>query len=136
MLMVKKQFGRREIIRVVGFIVLMTIVIFAVVAFLVTRGSYAPSVPSNNSDGKATVRGEAVCLPHKNSDGPQTLECAIGVKTDEGIYYSLSDTSKSYTNIATIQTGSKYEITGNIEERSDPKYATAGSIRVEKLRQL
>lgn len=134
--MVKKQLGRKELIKVIAFVVLATIAIFAAVAFLVTRGSHAPSAPINSSDGTATVSGLAVCLPHKNTEGPQTLECAIGLKDDKGIYYSLSDTDQTYANIAKVQTGTRYEVSGNLEERSDPKYATAGIIRVEKLRQL
>ena len=133
--MVKKQLSRREIIKVVGVVVLLTIIIFTVVAFLVTRGSYAPSA-SDHHDGKATVKGLAVCLPHKNTDGPQTLECAIGIRDDKGVYYSLSDSDESYSNISTVQTGKTYEVTGNLEERSDPKYQTAGIVRIESISEL
>jgi heat shock protein HslJ len=38
---------------------------------------------------RATLSGEYVCLPHKNTGGPQTLECAFGLKTDVGEYYAL-----------------------------------------------
>jgi hypothetical protein len=43
-----------------------------------------PDVPQ-----EATLDGEVVCLPHKDTSGPQTLECAFGLKTDDGTHYAL-----------------------------------------------
>ncbi|OGI68524.1 hypothetical protein A2738_01420 [Candidatus Nomurabacteria bacterium RIFCSPHIGHO2_01_FULL_42_15] len=36
-----------------------------------------------------TKEGRIVCLPHTNPDGPQTLECAFGFRTNDGVYYAL-----------------------------------------------
>src|SRR3989344_5401804 len=36
-----------------------------------------------------TKEGRVVCLPHVNQEGPQTLECAFGLKTTDGLYYGL-----------------------------------------------
>ncbi len=36
------------------------------------------------------VTGTFVCLPHKDTTGPQTEECAFGIKTDEGIHYAVN----------------------------------------------
>lgn len=47
-----------------------------------------PSVPSDTPQ-RVTLEGEYVCLPHKETSGPQTLECAFGLKTDEGSFYAL-----------------------------------------------
>lgn len=38
---------------------------------------------------RATLTGEYLCLPHVDQDGPQTLECALGLKTESGEYYAL-----------------------------------------------
>ncbi len=38
---------------------------------------------------RGTLTGEYVCLPHVDTEGPQTLECAAGLKTDVGEYYAL-----------------------------------------------
>ena len=38
---------------------------------------------------RASLTGEYLCLPHTNSSGPQTDECAIGMKADDGKYYAL-----------------------------------------------
>lgn len=38
---------------------------------------------------RGTLTGEYVCLPHRDTDGPQTDECAPGLKTDVGEYYAI-----------------------------------------------
>ena len=130
--MVKRRLSRKEISKVIAFVVVGTIMIFAVVAFLVTRGTHAPSAINQDSDGTATIEGLAVCLPHRNTDGPQTLECAIGIRDDKGIYYSLGGNDTSML----IETGKRYKVSGNIEERADTRYQTAGVVRVKTIQQL
>ena len=39
--------------------------------------------------GEVTKEGEFLCLPHRDTSGPVTLECAFGLKTTAGIYYAL-----------------------------------------------
>jgi hypothetical protein len=36
-----------------------------------------------------TLQGKTVCLPHKDTSGPVTLECAIGLQAVSGDYYVL-----------------------------------------------
>lgn len=38
---------------------------------------------------RGTLTGEYVCLPHRNAEGPQTDECALGLKTDAGEYFAI-----------------------------------------------
>lgn len=46
--------------------------------------------PSPNLENKrGSLSGEYVCLPHVDTEGPQTMECAFGLKTDEGEYYAV-----------------------------------------------
>lgn len=134
--MVKKQVGRKEYIKVGAFVVIATVAIFAVVAFIVTRGSSAPSVSMEKRGDESIVKGLAVCLPHKDTEGPQTMECAIGIKDSQGIYYSLNDTNNAYLNVGQIQTGKRYQVTGMIEERADATYDTAGIIRINTVKEL
>lgn len=42
-------------------------------------------IPNNT----ITITGTFTCLPHKNTSGPQTMECAFGLKADDGHYYAL-----------------------------------------------
>jgi hypothetical protein len=40
-----------------------------------------------------TFTGTYVCLPHRDTSGPTTLECAFGLQTDDGSYYALDMTA-------------------------------------------
>jgi hypothetical protein len=39
---------------------------------------------------RATLAGEYVCLPHKDTTGPQTDECEAGLRTDTGEYFAFN----------------------------------------------
>lgn len=62
--------------------------VFALVVLAITPPPasvvLAPEVVEN-----ATVVGEYACLPHASTDGPQTMECALGIHTQDGAYYAL-----------------------------------------------
>lgn len=60
-----------------------------------------PTPPQSIESQRTTLVGEHTCLPHADTSGPQTLECALGIKTDDGNYYALdfSLTSQQYPNI-------------------------------------
>lgn len=82
---------------------------------------------------KGTLTGEYVCLPHKNTKGPQTLECAFGLKTDSGEYYAL-DFNLTSQKIPNFKTGERYSVTGTITPvellSSEQKYNIQGIITV------
>ena len=50
-----------------------------------------PAVP-----GTITVTGTFGCLPHKDTTGPQTLECATGIAADDGYTYALDLSAVTY----------------------------------------
>lgn len=54
---------------------------------------------------RGTLTGEFVCLPHKDTSGPQTMECAFGLKTDVDEYYAL--------DFALLSQGGPYPETGD-----------------------
>lgn len=66
----------------------------------------ASSIPKD-----ITISGTYVCLPHINTAGPQTMECAYGLLTSEGKYYGL-DLQKLIPSIPTITIGEKVSVTG------------------------
>ncbi len=43
------------------------------------------AIPQN-----VTLSGTYTCLPHLDTTGPQTEECAFGIRTDEGDYYAVN----------------------------------------------
>lgn len=59
----------------------------------------------------ATVVGEYICLPHVDTTGPQTDECALGIKTDVGIYYSL-DFSLLSQSVPGLNVGDRISVNG------------------------
>ena len=97
--------------------------------------------PSNISPGKHTFAGEYVCLPSKKTDGPVTLECALGMLADNGSYFAL-DTQALDPNVAMIPTGSRIRVEGTVvlaEALSSDhwkKYNIAGVIRVEVFEKI
>lgn len=62
---------------------------------------------------RGTLSGEVVCLPHKDTDGPHTLECAIGMKTDTGEYYAVDMAMMSQQH-APLETGERFKANGLI----------------------
>lgn len=47
----------------------------------------APSpTPAISGPQETNLEGVIICLPHRDTSGPQTLECAIGLQTSQGNY--------------------------------------------------
>lgn len=86
-----------------------------------------------------SLRGEYLCLPHVNTSGPQTEECAFGLKTDDGMYYALSTQSLPIEAMVQLQTGKRISIEGilvPIEQISSDHwriYPIKGIIEVKKI---
>lgn len=98
----------------------------------------------NTPDGKTFVKatkgnqdidliGEVVCLPHKDKEGPQTLECAIGLKSNN-LYYGLSDPNSFF--FSELQGGNQVNIKGKFTPSTDQneKYDIVGTIVVDDVR--
>lgn len=74
------------------------VIILGAIIFL-TNKPYSPG-PDNGGavePYRTTLSGEYLCLPHKETSGPQTMECAFGMKTDDGKYYALDFNLSSET---------------------------------------
>ena len=83
---------------------------------------------------KIRVKGTIVCLPHKDTSGPQTLECAHGLQSDEdGKYYGLAYTDPNFANPSALPTGEVAVIEGNLKEQNDSKYDVVGIIEVTSV---
>lgn len=85
------------------------------------------------NEGEIKIQGNIVCLPHKDTDGPQTMECAFGLKDDQGRYFGLRDTDPTYKNISGVGTDVRVEVTGNFTPQDDSKYQSLGVIEVKSL---
>ncbi len=72
-----------------------------------------PPGPFEPVSKRATLSGTFVCLPHKDTTGPQTAECAFGMKADDGNYYGL-DFHMSSQTVPTLNIGDKFRASGLI----------------------
>jgi hypothetical protein len=71
------------------------------------------NVDINQPPQELTLDGEYTCLPHKNTSGPQTLECALGLKLADGTYVATDMGDLLNTDVNTKhQTGSMVRVTG------------------------
>ncbi len=55
---------------------------------LASETSSSSSVPTTLRE-RRTITGTTECLPHRDTTGPQTMECAFGLKADDGKHYAL-----------------------------------------------
>lgn len=77
------------------------------------------------------VRGTLECLP-KSSDGPQTMECAFGLKDENGRYYGLNDPEWKFLIGAAMNT--KVTVTGKLKDKNaGDKYNIIGTIEITNL---
>lgn len=77
-----------------------------------------------------TLEGTVVCLPHKNMDGPHTLECATGLKADDGKYYGLSSSDTVLSDAA--GSDRKVRVTGTLSTNTNDIYQSEGVLKVTR----
>lgn len=108
---------------------------FAVLAawFLILRTPEPDS--SIPKAGLIDVRGEIVCLPHRDTSGPQTLECAYGLHADDDNYYMLRDevATSGPSAITTLETGTRVNVTGQFVPEKNERYTTIGIISFDNI---
>lgn len=126
-------------------IVLITL-IFGVLIFITVKNlsifsnqaSPSPS-PTPQVPVSVTEHGEYVCLPHKNKTGPQTLECALGLESHEGEFFSMDTSGLPLEKTMSFNVGDHIFVEGNfvpVEALSSDhwqKYDIKGIIRVEHI---
>lgn len=96
----------------------------------------SPAVPA----GEITVSGEITCLP-KVGRGAQTMECAIGLQDDDGLYYGLRNLSDHGTAGEFMDTSIRVEVSGELvhEEIFGPdgnRYNTVGVIEITSIQKI
>lgn len=79
-----------------------------------------------------SLEGKIICLPHKDTDGPQTLECAAGLQTADGKNYGLSTNDPASPLTTAAGSDKKAFITGELEPARDTIYAIEGVVVVER----
>lgn len=101
------------------------VVATAVALFILFRLITATTTPDPTL---VTIIGDTTCLPHKDTSGPVTLECAYGLLADDGRYFALETTNLDLVGLAS---NSRVEVKGTLNAPSrDEKYDIAGRIKV------
>lgn len=77
-----------------------------------------------------TVTGQLTCLPHNDTSGPQTLECAFGIRSGE-TYYGINDPEMKY--VTSLATGTTVTVTGTLTAAPDSTYDIQGIIEIQAL---
>ncbi|OHA32915.1 MAG: hypothetical protein A2928_04480 [Candidatus Taylorbacteria bacterium RIFCSPLOWO2_01_FULL_45_15b] len=111
------------------FVIAVAAIILAVIIFQEPRHQEEPAVMVPPA-GEIVLKGEILCLPHEDLDGLQTLECAFGIKDDEGRYFGLRDSKDDYSTISSLRMGVRYEISGTFEPKDDTRYKSMGTIEI------
>lgn len=83
--------------------------------------------------GPVVIKGTLLCLPHRTTSGPQTTECAYGLKDAAGRYYALNDAKSGYKNLMGIPTNTQVEVIGTYTPKEDTKYQSNGLIAVTSI---
>ena len=89
---------------------------------------------------RVTIDGEWECLPHRDTSGPQTMECAFGIESN-GIHYALNLQLLSVTPID-YPTGTQVRVEGilvpeeNLSTDMWKKYAIEGVISVTSINEI
>ena len=109
------------------------------IALLVVLGAfvyknYGGSSATPLQAGEVSMTGTIVCLPHKGN-GPSTAECAYGLQTADGKYYSLMHLWDKAPDLNDTQ--AKAEIVGVLSNpTADEKYDIVGVIDVHSGKEI
>lgn len=135
--------------KIITIVVLVAIVIVlgSAASFLKNKNAL-PINPSNNpptntkpattvpSTGEVALIGTGTCLPHRDTTGPQTMECAMGFAAEDGNNYGLADVDSTYKNVMKIGSGGRYQIKGVFMPKMDPKYDSVGVVTVSWVNEI
>lgn len=105
--------------------------------------SSQPGAPGDSASSETpgagdpvTLTGEMTCLTRKNTDGPTTMECAIGLRADDGKQYGLGSDDPTMTG--SVPTGKRVRVTGTLSTgtAAGSVYDIAGVVKVQTLERL
>lgn len=92
----------------------------------------------NSASTDVSYQGVVACLPPNTKQETITLLCAIGLKTDDGQYYSL-DTSELDNPMITYANDTRIQVEGRLEAVDKDlanEFAAAGVVVVTKVTPL
>lgn len=87
------------------------------------------------------MEGSWECLPHKNTKGPETVECAFGVVVDRSTTHYALDLS-NFSGVDNFPAGEHLRVTGTRVERNQTnawmweRYPIDGIIRIPSFEEI
>jgi hypothetical protein len=97
------------------FALVLLIVLMLFAGFLSqTRQSRAVPPHAPVPAGEIVIDGIYTCLSHRDVEGPQTLECALGLAGDDGNNYSLDLGANAFEMLGDIGVGERVRIEGTV----------------------
>lgn len=106
-----------------------TVIVLLASAVIITVLLLGARTQAPAGNVQTTLTGEFVCLPHKDTSGAQTLECAFGLLTNDNRYYALQFVAHPND----IQMNKRVEVAGTLTTGIDSNYNVVGSIKVESF---
>jgi hypothetical protein len=104
-----------------------------------TKGQREDTEVKNLSNAESfTVEGVWECLPHRDTSGPITLECAFGIKANTGEHYALNLDGLAEKPID-FPTNTSLKVTGTLIPKDENnsstwnKYLIAGIVKVKSI---
>ncbi len=80
-----------------------------------------------------STQGEIVCLPHLDTNGPVTMECAYGLRDSDGFYYELKDENSSFQNSANVPMNTPVFVEGILQLMKSDTYNSIGVITISQI---
>jgi hypothetical protein len=134
----KAMSKQARIIIIIGVVLVLLLAGLAAVAYApaadeqqspTSNGQQAENPNDEPRPSTTPYRGELVCLPPKDATGPQTLECAVGLKDKDGMFYGLQAGHEDL-DYYTLPTGTIVEVQAELLTVTDDKYDTTGVLKV------
>jgi hypothetical protein len=133
--MATKQDMKKDSLLVVGGLILAILLYTFSIAFLSDEATPVEELLTIPPAGPIEVRGTMTCLPHWDTEGPQTLPCALGFQGEEGLYYALRDADPTYNTVSSVPMGVPVMVEGMFVPGKDAKYQSVGVIEVSQITQ-
>ncbi len=126
----------------------LAIIIALVIVFALTYVSFESArtkgqVPVGDTPQQVSFQGEFVCLPLKSTSKVPAMDCTLGLKTDNKVYYAIDAQGESARNaLLTLQTGLRIQIDGTLvpiaQISSDAwqKYDIGGILSTDSIKRI
>lgn len=126
----------------------LAIIIALVIVFALTYVSFESArtknkAPAGDVSQQVSFQGEFICLPLKSTSKAPAMECILGLKTDNKVYYAIDAQGESARNaLFTLQTGLRIQIDGTlvpIEQISSDvwqKYDIGGILSTDSIKRI